>query len=115
MPTSSARPDDLDAFSRGSRAADEELRVREASLRTAYVAFMNGCGWGRLEADSLLHALNPQFLQFNEDDALWVQAIAELFRRAGGDGELCTLNDAAIAASLRAHGLSDTRGSGDLR
>src|SRR4051794_376295 len=111
MGTSSARPDDLDTFVAGNRAADDDLRTSVSALFTAYNAFQDRCDWGRLDATSLLQGLNPQFLGFNEEVALWVQTIAEDFRRAGGDGALSTLPDAAIAASLRQAGLSDVRGS----
>jgi RHS repeat-associated protein len=111
MATSSARPDDLDGFSRGSRAADAELRASAVRLRSAYDAFVSACRWGTLDAGSLLNGCNPQFLAFNEEDARWVETIAAEFRRAGGSGDISTLPDAAIAASLRNAGLSDVRGS----
>ncbi|HEV7805726.1 MAG TPA: HYD1 signature containing ADP-ribosyltransferase family protein [Solirubrobacteraceae bacterium] len=111
MPTSSARPDDLDGFSRGSRAADDELRATAARLRSAYEAFQSRCKWGTLDAGSLLNGLDPQFLGFNEEDARWVETIAAEFLRAGGSGDISTLPDAAIAASLANAGLGDVRGS----
>uniref|UniRef100_UPI0005F27ACA DUF6531 domain-containing protein n=1 Tax=Actinoplanes rectilineatus TaxID=113571 RepID=UPI0005F27ACA len=108
MPTSAARPDDLDAFVRGSRAADEELRVRVSRLREAYAQFQDGNRWGRFEASSLIGAFG-QYVDLNEADARWVAEIARAFRAAGGDGDLSRLPDAALAASLRLAGLGDAR------
>src|SRR3954447_15384550 len=110
MPRTSARPDDLDDFARGSRAADGVLRTSAAQLRTAYAAFQARCHWGALDASSLLSGLDPQFLAFNEQDAQWVQTIAAAFRRADHGGGIVSLPDSAIAAILRSAGLSDVRG-----
>ncbi|MEU4694707.1 DUF6531 domain-containing protein [Actinoplanes sp. NPDC023714] len=108
MAVSSARPDDLDAFVRGSRAADDDLRGQAARLRAAYAEFQDGNRWGALDATSLISAFG-RYLDLNEIDAQWVAQIAEAFRAAGGDGSLATLPDAAIAASLRAAGLGGGR------
>src|SRR5918998_6335508 len=101
MGTSSARPDDLDAFARGSRAADDELRSHAARLRTAYHAFVSGTRWGHFDATSLIAGFST-YIDLNETDAQWVAQIAAAFRAAGGDGALTRLPDAAIEASLRA-------------
>ena len=61
-----------------------------------------------LDADSLLNALDPQFLTYNEEDARWVETIAKAFRHADADHGL---PDAAIAAVLRRAGIGDIRGS----
>ena len=111
MGTSSARPDNLDRFCTGSRGADDDLRTSATTLFSAYNTFLDRCQWGYLDAGSLLNAVAPQFLGFNEEDARWVQVIAENFRRAGGDGAISSLPDSAIAASLSQAGLSDVRGS----
>ncbi|MEU4426123.1 DUF6531 domain-containing protein [Actinoplanes sp. NPDC024001] len=110
MATSSARPDDLDAFVRGSRAADDELRAHAARLRAAYADFQDGTRWGHLDASSLISGFG-QYVDLNEADAKWVAQIAEAFRAAGGDGDLARLPDAAIAASLRSAGLTGGRTS----
>ncbi|MDQ3782656.1 MAG: DUF6531 domain-containing protein, partial [Actinomycetota bacterium] len=47
----------------------------------------------------------------NGVDAGWVANIAESFRRAGGDGAISSLPDAALTASLKAAGLYGTRES----
>jgi Domain of unknown function (DUF6531) len=110
MGTSSARPDDLERFASRSRTADEELRSHDRRLRSAYGAFRDGTGWGRLEIDSLLAGFGT-YIEYNEIDAQWVARIAEAFRRAGGDGALRTLPDAAIQASLRSANLLGERGA----
>jgi RHS repeat-associated protein len=111
VPTSSARPDDLDVFVRGSRAADQKLTDRHAKLAAAYREFADRCKWGSLDAHSLLHAHNPQFIALNEEDAQWVKVIADDFRRAGGSHQISRLSDAAIGASLLHAHLGDARGS----
>ncbi len=108
MGTSSARPDDLDRFVRGSRELDHELTGDEARLRAAYEHFTQRCRWGELDATSLVDGYK-RYPALNETDAAWVANIAASFRRAGGDGDIASLPDAALAASLRRAGLSDTR------
>jgi len=108
MGRNTARPDDLDAFSHGTRGIDNDLRHVATRLRSAYEAFRGGCHWGALHADSLLHGLSPQFVELNGEDARWVATIADAFRRADACG---ALPDAAIAAVLRQAGLGDTRRS----
>jgi hypothetical protein len=51
------------------------------------------------------------YIDYNEIDARWVAKIADAFRRAGGDGSVNTLPDAAIRASLRSAGLLGGRQS----
>jgi RHS repeat-associated protein len=106
--TSSARPDDLDAFARDSRAADDELRGHDQRLRAAYLEFQAGTRWGHVDAASLLAAFGT-YVRLNDADARWVAQIAAAFRAAGGDGGLARLPDAAIDASLRAAGLTGGR------
>jgi len=110
MGTSSARPEDLDQFAARSRGADDALRVHRGRLRSTYAGFEDGTEWGVLDIHSLLAGFGS-FIDYNEIDALWVARIAQAFRRAGGDGSVKTLPDAAIRASLRAAGLSGARQS----
>jgi Domain of unknown function (DUF6531) len=107
---SSARPDDLDAFAAKSRAADDELRGHETTLRAVYGEFVAGTSWGFFDASSLLAGFST-YITANDTDAQWVRRIAAAFRAAGGDGSISTLPDAAIQASLRAVGLDGTRTS----
>ncbi|HEX8101647.1 MAG TPA: DUF6531 domain-containing protein [Solirubrobacteraceae bacterium] len=108
MRSSSARPDALDLFAANSRGADEQLRRYDSQLTAAYDEFRQSLGWGTFDADSLLQAFRT-YIGYNETDAQWVKQIAIAFRRAGGDGSVNWLPDAAIAASLRAAGLDHGR------
>ncbi|HEX8157810.1 MAG TPA: DUF6531 domain-containing protein [Solirubrobacteraceae bacterium] len=110
MPTSSARPANLDSFVAGSRAADGELKTDGAKTKAACAKFSETCKWGSLNAQSLLKAYDD-YIGLNGEDARWVATIAQAFRSAGGSGGLARLPDAAIAASLRRAGLSDERRS----
>ena len=108
MDESSARPDDLDEFSRRSHRADRELESLLGELRARYHEFVSENQWGAFEADSFLGAFGAH-LRGNDFTADWVARIAETFRRAGGDGSLVRLPDRAIKASLRAAGLDRHR------
>ncbi|WP_037501178.1 DUF6531 domain-containing protein [Solirubrobacter soli] len=104
MGTSSARPDDLDRFAAQSRRADDALRAHDRRLRSDYAGFLSGTEWGVLDIRSLLAGFGT-FVDYNEIDARWVAKIAQAFRHAGGDGQVKTLPDSAIHASLKAAGL----------
>ena len=110
MGTSSARPDDLDRFASRSRNADDALRDHNRRLRSTYADFQSGTEWGVLDIHSMLAGFGT-FIEYNEIDARWVAKIADAFRRAGGNGSIKTLPDAAIHASLRAAGLLGGRQS----
>ena len=72
--------------------------------------FESGTEWGVLDIHSMLAGFGT-FIEYNEIDARWVARIADAFRRAGGDGSIKTLPDAAIHASLGAAGLLGGRQS----
>src|SRR3954470_24074365 len=99
--TRSARPDDLDRFPSRSRGADDALRGHDRRLRSVYGSFLDGTEWGVLDIHSLLAGFGT-FIDYNDIDGKWVARIADAFRRAGGDGAVKTLPDAAIHASLKA-------------
>src|SRR3954447_22975705 len=110
MGTSSARPDDLERFAARSRSADDALRTHDRRLRSTYGSFLDGTEWGVLDIHSLLAGYGT-YIDYNEIDAKWVAGTAEASGRAGGNGALRTLPDAAIHASLRAAGLLGGRRS----
>jgi len=110
MGTSSARPGDLDQFASRSRGADDTLRTHQGRLRSTYADFLDGTEWGVLDIQSLLAGFGA-YINYNEIDARWVAKIADAFRRAGGNGAIKTLPDAAIHASLKAAGLLGGRQS----
>jgi RHS repeat-associated protein len=107
---SSARPDDLDDFSRRSHHADHALDALVHELHARYREFESENRWGELHAGSLLSAFR-EYLQWNDFTVRWVAEIAEAFRKAGGEGKLVRLPDRAIKASLRAAGLDRHRRS----
>src|SRR4051794_2564577 len=104
MGISSARPEDLERFATRSRGADDALRTHDRRLRSVYGEFLDGTEWGVLDIRSLLAGYGT-YIEYNGIDERWVAKIAEAFRRAGGDGSVKTLPDAAIHASLKAAGL----------
>jgi RHS repeat-associated protein len=108
--TSSARPDNLDDFSRRSRAADRELKQTVGKLKALHSEFVAALDWGHFDASSLLNGYR-MYLGENEFDADWVSTIAVAFRAAGSRGGIARLPDAAIKASLRAAGLDRNRKS----
>src|SRR5690349_7746417 len=110
MGTSSARPGDLDQFASRSRGADDTLRSHNSRLRSTYADFLDGTEWGVLDIQSLLAGFGT-YIDYTEIDARWVAKIAAAFRRAGGNGAIKTLPDAAIHASLKAAGLLGGRQS----
>jgi hypothetical protein len=107
---SSARPDDLEDFSRRSHGADREIESLLSELKGRYHEFVSENHWGVFEAGSLLGAFG-RYLQGNDFSARWVAGIAASFRHAGGSGALVRLPDRAINASLRAAGLDHHRRS----
>lgn len=107
MGTNSARPDNLDAFSSGTRTADAELKPLREALVGAIAEFTLGSPDVRFDADSLMTAFET-YLDANHRDADWVSHIATAFRIAGGVGRI-GLPDAALEAVLRAAGLDGGR------
>jgi RHS repeat-associated protein len=105
---SSAAPADLEAYVRGSRRADDALRKHERKLPGLHREFVDGLGWGKFDAESLIVAFS-KYLKLNGEEARRIATIAKDFRRAGGEGPIKTLPDAAIEASLRAKGLAGGR------
>ena len=83
MSTSCARPDDLDAFATGSRAADDELRTDANRLVGGYNDFLGGTSWGYFDIQSLLGGFG-EYIGWNETDARWVSQIAAAFAAPAG-------------------------------
>ncbi len=104
MSTSSARPADLDAWVTASRALDEVLRTRKATLDRLHAEFQSTLGWGYFDASSMLAGFDA-WLGWNETDARWVTTVAQAFRDAGSGA----VADAVIEARLRAAGLDAER------
>ena len=106
--TSSARPEDLRSFATGSRGANDALRSKPGTLRSAYHDFTARCRWGSLSADGVFVGFE-KYLAANDEDVRWADTVAEAFARAGGSGAVSTLADSAILAALRAAGVDPTR------
>ncbi len=104
MSTSSARPADLDAWATASRALDEVLRGRKATLDRLHAEFQSTLGWGYFDASSMLAGFGA-WLGWNETDAQWVTTIAQAFREAGSGA----VANAVIEARLRVAGLDAQR------
>ena len=106
--TSSARPADLRSFARNSRQANDGLRGKPGELRRAYHDFQARCRWGTLSADGVFTGFDC-YLRANDEDERWISIIADAFARAGGVGEVSTVANSALTASLRAHGVAAQR------
>jgi RHS repeat-associated protein len=106
--TSSARPEDLRTFASGSRGANDALRTRPATVRSAYGDFQARCRWGTLSADGVLSGFD-RYLAANDEDVEWALTVAAAFERAGGSGAVSTLANSALVAALRAAGVDATR------
>lgn len=108
MDVSSAAPTDLETYVKGARDADDDLETHQRKLPRLHDEFVDGCGWGKFDAGSLIAAFGS-YLKLNEQEAERIATIAADFRRAGGEGPIKSLPDAAIEASLRAKDLEGGR------
>ncbi|GAB3611628.1 hypothetical protein GCM10027414_37540 [Humibacter ginsengiterrae] len=106
--TSSAIPDNLTSFASTTGTNDTALTTQHSAVQKAYTAFTSSCGWGSLDASSVLTAFQ-QFIQGNTQEATWAKVVAAAFEKAGGSGSVCTLSNAAISAALAAAHVSATR------
>ncbi len=105
--TSSARPANLRSFATNSSGANDDLASWPGQLRTAYDAFVSGCGWGSLSADGVWTGFDA-YLAANGNDVQWANTVAGAFESAGGDG-VVTASNAAITQSLAAAGVNAER------
>ncbi len=106
--TSSARPQNLRTFATNSRSLDDALTAVPGMLEGHLTDFAARCGWGRIEADGVMTAYRA-YLDANENDAQWALTLADNFAKAGGEGNVSTVSDAALAAALAAAGVDATR------
>ena len=105
--TSSARPEHLRSFATNSAGANEALAAHPGGLEEAYDSFIQGCGWGSLNAETVWTGFG-KYLEANVNDVAWANAVAQAFEAAGGDG-VVTASNAAITQSLAASGVNATR------
>ncbi|MBD7993836.1 type IV secretion protein Rhs [Arthrobacter sp. Sa2CUA1] len=103
--TSSARPDNLWAFAARTRELNDELASSEGNLNHRISWFESACDWGKIDASGVVRAYR-EYLEANRKDAEWADIVANAFAAAGGTGNVSTVSDAALAASLAAAGVS---------
>ena len=106
--TSSARPANLRTFATNSRSLDDALASAPGTLEGHLSDFAARCNWGQIEASGVISAYRT-YLAANENDARWAVTLADNFAAAGGDGDVSTVSDAALAASLAAAGVDAGR------
>ena len=90
----------------GARAADDDLERHQRKLPGLHKDFVDGCGWGHFDADLADQRLRPVHRPQRDRRALGRPDRRGRSARAGGDGDLSRLPDAAIEASLQAAGLA---------
>ena len=106
--TSSARPENLRNFAARSRNLDLEQKFTPLSLNGHLNTFALNCSWGQIDAGGVITAYT-KYLAANEQDAQWAVTLADAFARAGGEGNVSTLSDAALANALAASGVDMSR------
>ncbi|WP_432478211.1 DUF6531 domain-containing protein [Nocardioides sp. GXQ0305] len=111
--TSSARPEELRSFVSGVSAKIQQLDGRPGRLQGLNADFTAGFDWGTGEPTGVdgsgVYQAARLYNQLNHQDKTWVNTIATAFEQAGGSGGMVTLSNAALAASLRAAGVSVSR------
>ncbi|MFJ3032792.1 DUF6531 domain-containing protein [Curtobacterium pusillum] len=106
--TSSARPADLRTFANGSASLNQALDGKPGALNGKLADFNTACSWAHIDAGTVVTAFQ-QWLTANDQDVKWANTIADAFAAAGGDGNVSTVTDSALAAALQAAGVSATR------
>ncbi|GAA3619405.1 DUF6531 domain-containing protein [Microlunatus ginsengisoli] len=106
--TSSARPSKLRSFASSSKGANDDLRPKPAALRADFSSFESSCRWGRLDASGVFVGFD-KWLAANDEDVTWATTVADAFAAAGGEGNVSTLSNSALAAALRAAGVDASR------
>ena len=77
------------------------------TISNAYDTYLRTCQWGVLIIDTLLLATQNWILD-NDNDAAWINAVAQAFRQVGA-GMNFTVSDAALAASIQQAGVNPGR------
>ena len=105
---SSARPDDLRAYSSNVAGANDTVTARKGALDGAIADFADRCSWCGIDASGITGAL-ASFGSNNTNETRWVDTVADAFEAAGASGAVSTVSDAALDASLQAAGVDRTR------
>ncbi len=100
MSTSSARPDDLDAYATAAADQVPRLRTRAGNLKTALDAFRSSAGRADFVTDVPEADLDLQFFGDRWDGlGTWMADVAQAFRDADADGDgRATVDDSALDA-----------------
>ena len=105
---SSARPDDLRAYSSSVAGANDTVTAQKGALDGAIADFAERCSWCGIDASGITGAL-ASFGANNTNEVRWVDTVAAAFEAAGASGVVSTVSDAALDASLQAAGVNQTR------
>ncbi|MFC2625179.1 MAG: DUF6531 domain-containing protein, partial [Propionibacterium acidifaciens] len=105
---SSARPDDLRAYSSNVTGANDTVTTQKGTLDGAITDFQTKCSWCSIDTSGITAALATFGLN-NTNETRWVDTVADAFEAAGASGVVSAVSDAAIDASLQAAGVNQTR------
>ena len=106
--TSSADPDALEKYTNFVlNTLNIEMNAAFTAVSNAYDTYLKTCQWGVLIIDTLLLSTQNWILD-NDNDAAWINAVAQAFRNAGA-GVKFTVSDAALASSIQQAGVNPGR------
>ena len=105
---SSARPDDLRAYSSNVTGANDTVTTQKGTLDGALSDFADRCSWCSIDTSGITTAL-AAFGANNTNETRWVDTVAAAFEAAGASGAISAVSDAALDASLQAAGVTQTR------
>lgn len=105
---SSARPSNLRSFASGMSTLNSELTGEPAALRSHLTDFATSCTYGSLSADGVVCGLETWMSQ-NDNDVSWANTLADAFAAAGGEEELSSVSDSALATALETAGVTAVR------
>ena len=106
--TSSANPDALEKYTNFVlNTLNIEMNAAFTAVSNAYDTYLKTCQWGVLIIDTLLLSTQNWILD-NDNDAAWINAVAQAFRNAGA-GVKFTVSDAALASSIQQAGVNPGR------
>ncbi len=106
--TSSANPTDLRSFATTSNGQNAVLAGEHGTLGARLASFSLDCRWGNLSATGVVSGFRS-WNEANAEDVLWARTVADAFARAGSEGQVSTLANSALLATLAAGGVDATR------
>ena len=105
---SSAVPEALERYAKFlSQVVYEDMTYYFTSINTAYERYLSSCKWGVLDITGLLKA-TVEWINDNNHDAAWIDAVDYAFRIAGSNGQY-VIADATLTAFLNDNGLNPGR------